>query len=98
MVEGLCERLTKLRTERRLTQKEVAATIKVSTSCISHYENGEADPPLITVVKLASLYRCSLDYLLTGKSTVGGSRIIDVSMLDENQCMLIESLVGYMVK
>lgn len=98
MIEGLCERLSRLRMERRLTQKEVAAALKVSPSSISHYENGEVDPPLIVVVKMASLYRCSIDYLVTGRSVQGDVRMIDVSMLDESQCKLLEALVRNMIK
>lgn len=93
MVEGMCERLVALRTERRLSQKEVAAVLGLSPSVISQYEAGAAVPRLETIVKLAAFYRCSIDYLLTGKKNVGGQKVLDVSMLNEKQCTLIQEII-----
>lgn len=93
MVEGMGSRLADLRTGRRLSQKEVAAALGLSQSAVSQYEVGEAVPKLETVIKLASFYRCSLDYLLTGKSDMERMKILDVSMLTDEQYALIREFV-----
>ena len=64
MVQGLGERLTEQRLLRKLSQKEVAQAIDVSVSVISNYEHGERTPSVETLMSLAGLYRCSVDYLL----------------------------------
>lgn len=58
------EFLTKLRKERGILQKELAAHLHMSVSTISSYENGVHTPDLDTLIKLADFYEVSTDYLL----------------------------------
>ena len=58
MIHGLDKRLQKLRTERRLSQKEVATAIGISTSLLSNYESCERTPSVENLIALASFYRC----------------------------------------
>lgn len=93
MVEGMGYRLAELRNRRRLSQKEVAAALGLSQSNISQYELSEASPKLETLVKLAAFYGCSLDYLVTGKSDMERRKVLDVSMLSDEQYTLIRDFV-----
>lgn len=56
--------LKKLREEREIGQKELAAVLHVSTGTISNYENGVHSPNLDTVCTMAAFYGVSVDYLL----------------------------------
>lgn len=91
MINGLGERLEQARVNLRFSQKEVAAAIGVSASIVSNYENGERTPSVENLMALASLYRCSVDYLL-GFQKPSGS-YIDISMLNEKQRMLLQGFL-----
>ena len=91
MIQGLGERLTEQRVLRKLSQKEVAAAVDVSVSVISNYEHGERTPSVETLMALAGLYRCSVDYLLgiDKINSVG----IDTCMLTEKQVVLLQEFL-----
>ena len=57
------EHLYQLRVVRRLKQKEVAATIGVSTLTYQRYEYGTSEPTLSKLIALADFYQLSLDDL-----------------------------------
>ncbi|MDE5667074.1 MAG: helix-turn-helix transcriptional regulator [Clostridia bacterium] len=57
-------RLKDLRSEKGLTQKEVAEQLKVSTTCYSGYEQGYREPDLKTLIKICKFFEVSSDYLL----------------------------------
>ena len=97
MIYGLSERLHKQRLLRNLSQKEVAKIVNVSASIISNYENGERTPSLEMLVALANLYRCSTDFLL-GLNNDESANIIDVSMLNDNQHMLLQHFLNSLEK
>ena len=83
MVQGLGERLQQKRSSIKLSQKEVANAVGVNPSVISNYENGERTPSVEVLMSLASLFHCSVDYLLGIEKTSRAS--IDVSMLNDEQ-------------
>ena len=58
------EILAKLRKERNLGQKELAAFLSLSTGTISNYENGVHSPDLNTLCKLAEYFGVTTDNLL----------------------------------
>ena len=61
------QRLTELRLRAGLTQPKLASSIGITTRTYQHYEAGEREPQVTTLVKLADFYGVSLDYL-TGRS------------------------------
>lgn len=65
------ERIQRIRGERRITQRELAARIGISQSRLSKYETGVHEVPLGTLVRLARLLLVSTDYLLTGGCSLG---------------------------
>ena len=83
MVQGLGERIQQKRSSIKLSQKEVANAVGVNPSGISNYENGERTPSVEVLMSLASLFHCSVDYLLGIEKTSRAS--IDVSMLNDEQ-------------
>lgn len=58
------ERLTALRKERRLTQKELGEAIGLSANAISTLESGERGTTIEKLVALADFFHVSSDYLL----------------------------------
>ena len=63
-LHGFGERLKKLREQKNLTQKEVAARLDVATETISNYERNIQTPRLEKIVELAIIYNSSLDYII----------------------------------
>lgn len=66
-INQLGKAVKSLREQRNLTQWELAAHIGVAQSMISHIENGERNPSLEVVVKLAAFFETTIDALYTGQ-------------------------------
>lgn len=60
----LAERMKLLRTEKRLSQREVAKALNVSFSAYCRYEYGKREPVATTITAIAKLYNVSADFLL----------------------------------
>lgn len=60
----LAERLVKLRSERKLSRREVAAATHMTERTYQRYENAERDPSAPILLALADYYNVSADYLL----------------------------------
>jgi len=58
------KRIRDLREEHDLLQKDLAAYLKCSQVCYSHYEMGKRDIPTDVLIKLAAFYSTSVDYIL----------------------------------
>lgn len=67
--------LTFLRKERGISQKEAAASLKVSQALLSHYEKGIRECGLDFVVRAADFYDVSCDYLLGRTADKSGAMI-----------------------
>ena len=57
-------RIRDLREDNDLTQHQIATLLDISQSTYSRYENGELEIPIQTLIKLASHYDTSIDYLV----------------------------------
>ncbi len=64
MATAFSNRITLLRKERGLSQKEVAMSLGVSQALLSHYEKGVRECGLDFVLKCADYYGVTTDYLL----------------------------------
>ena len=53
-----------LREEKNLKQKDIAKIISVSERTYSHYENGDREPSIETLIKLAEFYGLPIDVLV----------------------------------
>lgn len=90
MIKGLPEKLTKLRTDANISKKELAEELFLSPSIISGYETGERNPSLFNLIRLATYFGCSTDYLL-GLTDKREFLQIDVSELSkDNQKLILE--------
>ncbi|MBQ8118774.1 MAG: helix-turn-helix transcriptional regulator [Lachnospiraceae bacterium] len=64
MIKGLGERLQQSRINSKLSRKQVAELLGVSTSIVGLYETDVRQPSLSALMKLASIYKVTTDYLL----------------------------------
>ena len=53
---------------KKLKQSAVAAELDVTAATVSRYESGDMQPDNNTLIKLANLYDCSIDFLLGQES------------------------------
>ena len=58
------KRIRDLREDNDLNQTSVAKMLGMSQTGYSKYETGENDIPTAILIKLANLYKVSIDYLL----------------------------------
>ena len=59
--------LRSVRKEKGITQKQLAELVGTAASMITNYENGEREPTLETLCKIADVLDVSLDMLVRGK-------------------------------
>lgn len=59
--------LRSVRKEKGITQKQLAELVGTAASTITNYENGEREPTLETLCKIADVLDVSLDMLVRGK-------------------------------
>lgn len=83
------DNLKHLRKQRSLTQSELGAYIGISKAVISKYENGMGYPTFDTLVRIASFFGVTTDYLLG----VSQGKTINVTDLTDSQIDLINNLI-----
>lgn len=83
-------KLKELRTQNKMTQQQLAAQIGVTKSVISYYELQERSPSPEILLKLASVFHVSTDYLLGA----GKDKALDVSGLDEEDIAVLSSMIS----
>jgi len=60
----LFQRIRDLREDHDLTQEQVAQILCVKQATYSRYESGAINVPVDVLIKLASFYQTSVDYIL----------------------------------
>lgn len=86
-------RLKELREKKKLSQSQAAARLGLSKSSVSCYENNLTMPSIDALMKMALLYRVTLDYLLGMEKR----RVIVLDGLTERDCNVIESIVDTLI-
>ena len=76
------ERLYRLRLEKGIYQKQLAAHLHVSIGTISNYENGVHSPDLKTLSKIAEFFHVSVDYLLDRTEYTGPIDDLNERLID----------------
>ena len=84
-----------MRSRHGLSQRMVASRLGISPSVVSGYESGERTPSVEILLALASMYRCSTDYLL-GRENARSTDTVSVEGLTEKQIQLITELIETM--
>lgn len=92
MINGLPERLRKMREGFSLSQRDVANLLNLSPSLISGYETGERTPSVEVLLQLSNLFKCSTDYLL-GKNTNDLRISISLDNMTPSQIRILNALI-----
>lgn len=96
--------LAKLRIEKGISQKDLAAILEVSQGVISMWETHKRLPDFITIKKIAQYFGVSTDYLFGFTSTSSQSPIFDEThqkVLNYYERLNIENkdyILGEMIK
>ena len=64
------QRIAQLRTERNMSQSQLAAAMEVSRQAVSKWENGLSTPDATKMILLADVLDTDLEYLTTGRQVV----------------------------
>lgn len=86
------EKIKSLRTQRNLTQKQLADLSGVAVSAISSYEAGNRYPSYDVLISLARIFHVSTDYLLGLENL----KTVDVSGLEDRQINVILQMIDIM--
>lgn len=95
------KRLKQLRKENNKTQEEVANQTKITRATLSRYEKGEIEPPITTVMDLASFFNVSLDWLAGNSEikdpNINSSRLLELynSLSSENKIQVF-TFINYL--
>ena len=57
-------RINELRRQQHITQLKMAMDLHMSQNTISRYENGEREPGVAELIRIADYFHVSIDYLV----------------------------------
>lgn len=84
------ERIKELRTSMGLNQIQFGRKLFVTKQCISNWENGNIQPSIDMLIKIAQTFSVSADYLLG----LSNECTLDVSGLTTEQILHIQNVVN----
>ena len=88
------ERITELRTQKNLSQGDLASALSVSRQAISIWENDQSSPDSIHLIQLADLLDTEVAYLATGVKPVYEEAPIVVNLVKkEDRVVEVEKVV-----
>ena len=87
-------KLKELRINSGLTQKQLAERLGVTKSVISFYEQRERTPSPDILIKLATIFHCTTDYLLG----IEKSKTIEISGLDSEDEKVVRLIIEQLRK
>lgn len=90
------ERLKALRSEKNMTQTDLAKLLGLSTSAISMYERGVREPNFETLNSIAAFFNVDVEYLLGKRESKLPSIRIDTSGIKNPEDMSPEELEAYL--
>ena len=85
-----CEILPELRKNKKIKQKELASLLGFSTNLVCEWEKGRSNPNIETLIKLADIFNCTVDYLI-GRENENGAIIVDSENFTQEELQLIEN-------
>lgn len=82
-------RFREIRIRNHLTQKQMAERLGIQKSVVCYYEHGDRFPSYDVLLRIASIFHVSTDYLL-GRDNF---RALDVSGLSEDEINAIQGVI-----
>ena len=84
------QRIIQLRTERNMSQNQLAKAMEISRQAVSKWENGQSTPDATKMIKLAEVLDTDVEYLTTGRAVVPSRPPV---VLTEVQTVEVERIV-----
>ncbi len=84
------ERIKSIRQSLGINQVEFGKRLNVSKQCISNWENGNIQPSIDMVIKIAKEFSVSADYILG----LDNKHTIDVTGLTDQQILHVQNVVN----
>lgn len=81
-------KLKALRTGQKMTQQQLADRIGVAKSVVSYYESGDRAPSYEVLIKIASVFHTTTDYLLD----VSKEKVVDVTGLSDDDVAVVRAV------
>jgi HTH-type transcriptional regulator, competence development regulator len=81
------KRLKALRLQKKLTHQDMADFLGITRQGYSKYENGQSQPDIETINKLAEFFNVTTDYLL------GRTDVLETRTEEENTLAIINQLI-----
>lgn len=88
------KKLKALRTNKKLTQQQLADRLGVAKSVISYYESGDRFPSYDVLIKIAYTFHVTTDYLLG----VDRMKLLNVSDLSDEEITVVETVADALRK
>ena len=88
----MADRIRYLREQAKMTQAELARQLDITRSSVNAWEMGISVPSTQYIIKLASIFKISTDYLLGVNSTA----TVDVANLTEQDIQLVHALIRHL--
>ncbi len=82
-------RLKQLRTEKGVTQGDVAKELNITRQGYANYENEITQPSPAILTKLADFFNCSIDYIVGREDDVGNININSALSFEESELLRI---------
>ncbi len=86
----LNERIKQLRTERGITQVELAKKLNVSKQAVSNWENDNIQPSIEILMKLSDYFSVSCDYLLG----LDDKKYLEISGLTAEETSHVQQIIN----
>lgn len=78
------ERIKELRSQRKLSQRELGRALNLSNASIAMYETGKRTPDIETLEAICDYFNVTMDYML-------GKEDLSVRLLDGEEMVLIDA-------
>ena len=88
MFVNVVDRIFQLKEERNLTSKDVEVGAGLANSSLSQWKKGKGKPSLENIIKVASYFNVSTDYLLCLSDEKNGRGETDKSLSEEEKLLL----------
>ena len=88
------DRLKELRSKNGMTQTRLAQLLNITKSVVSYYERQERMPSPDVLIKLASIFHVSVDYLMG----IDKKKTIDVSDLSDEDISVLNHMADTLRK
>lgn len=64
-------KLYELRTEKGLSQRNIAKILNISQGTYNNWENGKTEPSIAQLIELSKFFEISVDYLISNSDDAG---------------------------